>query len=198
MIQACPADEECSKAIVIQGVEQEPYPINPTECTMIPKAGKLYVERGGGEGQLFAQQLLGIGPYMAPKDSLVPFGVFISHTEKPTREELAKARAALAQRFVEIVAEANIAWSQGRAAAAQLIVPAWHFVAARALQKTALECPWMGDTSLPAERATCPGCGTPYEIGIAECPKCGDVLDAQKYGEKMERIESARKNRKKA
>ena len=140
----------------------------------------------------FAQQILGEGPMLPANSSLRPFGVFISKTPNPTEEDLAPARLALRQRQQDLVNEANEIYVTDREHASQLISSQWHRKAALDLNKTPQECPWLGESIMPAERKKCPSCGTPYEVGIAECAKCGDVLDEEKYAEKLGRLERAR------
>ena len=191
-ILACPPDKPYSQPLVVQGIENESYPINETECAILPKAGRPNQLRGDGAGMLFAEQILGEGRMQPPNASLRPFGVFISKTPIPTEEDLSAARLALRQRQQELVAEANEIFVTDREHASQFIQSQWHRKAAMDLGKTPQECPWLGDSIVPAERKKCPSCGTPYEVGIAECAKCGDVLDEGKYAEKLARLEHAR------
>lgn len=181
-IPACLDGKEHSEPVVIQGVEQEPYPIGPTEMAMIPKSGKAGVERGGGEGLLLANQILGEGPMIPKSSSFRPFGVFVSPTEKPSKDLLVRAQVALQNKYLELVAEANAAYAKGPQAARETINSDWHFVAARALKKTAAECPWMRDTEMPAKREECPGCGEVYAVGIMR-HKCGYILDKKRFDE---------------
>ena len=195
-VPACPAGQSYSNPIVIQGIENEHYPVNETECATLPKCGRPGQLRGDGQGLLFAQQILGEGPMLPAHSSLRPFGVFISKTKEPTEEDLSAARFALRQRQGELVAEANEIYVTDREHAGTLISSQWHRKAALDLGKTVQECPWLGESIAPAERKKCPSCGTPYEVGVAECAKCGDVLDEDKYAEKLARLERAKGGRK--
>lgn len=198
LIPACPEGKEYSEPLVIQGIESEPYPLNETECVMIPKAGRPLQLRGDGQGAILAMQILGEGPMRNRHESIRPFGVFISKTPIPSASDLKDARAALQMRRTELVAEANETWTNDRAHAKDYILTEWHARAARDLGKTVTECPWLGVEQVGAERKKCDSCGTPYEVGIAECPKCGNPLDEDKYREKMERIARLSKPKKAA
>ena len=191
-IPACPTDAPHSKALVIQGIENEHYPINEAECATLPKCGRPGQLRGDGAGLLFAQQILGEGPMLPRNQSLRKFGVFISKTPVPSEADQETARLELRKTQGDLVAEANEIYVTDREHAATLISSEWHRRAALDLGKTPQECPWLGESIMPAERKKCPSCGTPYEVGIAECAKCGDVLDEEKYGEKLARLERAR------
>lgn len=166
-IPACPEGSEYSDPLVIPGVAEEPYPINEAECKVIPTPGRM-----------LAEQILGIGPHIAHRSSFVQFGVFISETPKPAREELAKAREILKQKHMDIVGEANKEFAKGHNIAVEQ--PEWYFVSARALKKTAAECPWLKDSVIPAERNNCPSCNEIYTVGQMKC-KCGFILDKKRY-----------------
>ncbi len=195
-IPACPEGDTHSAPLIVNGLESESYPINETECAVLPKTGRARQLRGEGSGELFAQQLLGEGPMLPRRDSLRPFGVFISSSPIPLEAELNAARKELRKRMSDLVGEANVIWLKDRANAHLLIQVEWHHKSALTLGKTPVECPWLGDQMLAAERQNCPSCGTPYEVGIAECAKCGDVLDEAKYAEKVARLERAGKKKK--
>ncbi len=186
-IPACPADEEYSAPLVVQGVEDEPYPINERTCTTLPKAGKPGQLSGSGEGSDLAQQIIGVGPHVAPNSSFLPFGVFISRNKVPTKQELAQANEQLNRKFVELVRLAGEAHAKGPNAVAEVINPDWHFVAARALRKTVAECPWLANSAVPAERSNCLGCGAVYEVGVLKCRECGFILNKPGYDEAVKK-----------
>ena len=169
-IPACPDGQEYSAAVVIRGVVEEPYPINEAECKVITE-----------DGHTVAMQVLGEGPFVPRSSSFRPFGVFISRTQVPSREDIAKAKQALQEKYVELVRLASEAYSHGPREAQEVIRPEWNFLAARALKKTEVECPWLGNTQVPAERKECFNCGTAYKVGIAQCPSCRAILDKQKF-----------------
>lgn len=196
-IPACPPDKDYSEPLVINGIENETYPINETECAVLPKSGRPGQLRGDGSGELFALQILGEGVMLPPSASLRPFGVFISKTPEPSKEAVQQARLLLRQKRQEIIAEADEFYVIDRANCHKYIQKDWHHRAALDEGKTKEECPWLGAEILPAERKKCASCGTPYEVGIAECPKCGDVLDEDKYAEKLARLERVRGGKKK-
>lgn len=169
-IPACAEGKEYSTPVVIEGVEQEPYPINEVECKMLMT-----------EGIALANQVLGEGPFVPKSSSFRPFGVFISSSNPPKKEDVAAARQALGEKYVELVAAAADAYQMGPQAAKETIRPEWHFVAARALRKSEAECPWLANTQAPAARNECPGCGTVYKVGIIKCGNCQMILDKKKF-----------------
>lgn len=170
VIPACKEGQDYSDAVIVNGVVEEPYPINEVECKTLMT-----------EGHALAGQILGEGPFIPKSTSFRPYGVFISATPKPSKEELAAARGELQQKYVELVAAASDAHANGHKEAQEVIRPEWHFVAARALKKSEAECPWLGNTQAPAARTECAGCGTIYKIGIMKCGTCGMILDKAKY-----------------
>jgi hypothetical protein len=195
VIRACPEDQDYSEPLVVNGVEQEPYPMNEVAMVMIPKAGKPGQLTGAANGKAFAEQIIGEGPFIPKSASFVPFGVFISPVRftpegkphvrfadlsKPSQALITKARAALNQKYTELVREANDAYSRGPSAANEMIQPDWHFIAARKLMKSEAECPWLRDSQAPAERDNCPSCGKVYVMGIMKCG-CGYILDKPRY-----------------
>lgn len=171
-VPACPEGREYSEPLVIDGVVQEPYPINEVECKVI------YTE-----GIKLAEQIIGEGPFIPRSLSFVPYGVFISQTSKPSKQALDAARRALAERHLEHIREANAAWIDGPAKASEVIRPEWHVVSAHALKKSKAECPWLGESLAPAGRDNCPGCGSVFNIGVLKCRECGFILDKPRYDE---------------
>lgn len=187
LIPACLEGKEYSEPLILNGIEDEPYPINERTCTTLPKAGKAGQLSGSGEGSDLAQQIIGVGPHVAPNSSLIPFGVFASTNKVPTKAELVKAQAALNAKYLELVRLASEAHARGPNAVSEVIDPDWHFVAARKLLKTVAECPWLANSSAPAKRENCPSCGTVYDIGIMKCRDCGFILDKARYDDAVKK-----------
>jgi hypothetical protein len=169
-ISAKPENAEYWGPLTIPGVQRELYPINEMEYKAIET-----------EGWDFAMQIVGTGPFLSPFNSFVPYGVFASRTNPPKKEEVTEAKKALRARLLELVNEADVAFSKGPKATEDTIRPESHFVAARLLGKTEIDCPWLKNAQVPAERDECPGCGTIYKIGIMKCRECGYILDKDKY-----------------
>ena len=169
-IPACPAGKDYSDPVVIDGVVGEPYPINEVECKVIQT-----------KGSDLAGQIIGEGPFIPKSASFVPFGVFISPTPKPSKELLAAANAALQQRHLDHVREANAAYMKDPTNKEGVIQSAWHVVSAHALKKTKAECPWLGESLAPAGRDNCPGCGSTFNVGVLKCRECGYILDKPRY-----------------
>ena len=98
-----------------------------------------------------------------------------------TKELLAAARAELEKRHLAHIREANAAFMRDPTNREGVIQPAWHHVSAHALKKSKAECPWLGESLAPAGREECPGCGTPYNVGILKCRDCNYILDKSRY-----------------
>ncbi len=190
-IPACPEGQDHSEPLVLNGVEEEPYPINEVECAMKPKAGVAGQLTGSADGMLLAQQILGFGPHVAPASSLIPFGVFATKNiewDKKARvfvlldaDALTAARLALRNKLTELVRLASEAYAKGPNAFAEVAEPDYHFRAARMLSKTVAECPWLANTQAPGQRANCPGCGSIHDVGVMKCRGCGYILDKPRY-----------------
>jgi hypothetical protein len=180
LIPACPEGAEYSKPYIVLGVEQEPYPVDETQCAMIPKSGPPGQKGGAADGIYLAQQILGEGAHLARSASFRPFGVFISKTEIPSKEDLRAARAALHERLQYLVKEANDSWAQDRDKM-QVIQKDWHQRAAELLKKGTAECPWMGDRTVGAERIDCPFCAVAIPSTVAKCPNCKEVVNQELY-----------------
>lgn len=168
-IPACEKGKEYSAPLAIPGIVVEPYPENERKMALHQE-----------EGQYIAEQILGVGPHLAKNNSFVKFGVFISQTEKPSKADLEKARAALRDYYQELVREANSAHAQGPKTKEETIQEK-HFLAARELDYSEAECPWLKDAQAPAARDRCEGCGTVYTVGVIVCPTCRFILDPEKY-----------------
>lgn len=193
LIPKCPDGKAYSEPLVIEGIEEEYYPVNEVECQPKPKCGEPGQLAGGAPGILLAMQILGEGPHVHRDSSFRPFGVFISSNvvevkengktrmvPTPTEAELKKANKELDDRCVLMVRLAGEAYAMGPRNAAEVIQPDWHFVAARRLKKTVAECPWMANTSEPDKREECPSCGQVYKVGIMRC-QCWFILDKPRY-----------------
>ncbi len=172
-IPACPEGKEYSDPVVIDGLVREMYPDNEAQMKSL----------GDVDGMEFAMQILGVGPHLSPRNSFIPFGIFASRNQKPTKAEIDEARGRLRETFRELVAEADRAYAQGPKLAEETIRPETHFVAARALRKSEAECPWLKNAQAPAARDSCPSCGGVYNVGIMKCRDCGYILDKKRYDE---------------
>lgn len=181
IIPACPEGRRFSDPLVIDGLVSEPYPTNEFKMDLLPLSGEPGQLSGEGSGEQFAMQVLGEGPHISRASSFRPFGVFLSHSEAPAEADLLKAEQALNGKYLELVRMASDAYAMGPAKAAETIQPDYHFRAARALKKTAAECPWLANTAMPVEQRNCPNCGTQYSVGIAQCAMCKNILDEERY-----------------
>lgn len=172
-IPGCPEGKEYAAADPIPGVFTEPIQ-GQDQNTM-----ELRTEEGGG--RYIAEQVLGVGPFIHPRDSFVPMGVFIGSQvgpdAKPTKQELAEAKQKLFVYLEGLVNEARKAYESGNI---KEIVDR-HRTAARMLK---LENEQWYSTRSAKARQDCPMCGTIVNEGVVLCPNCKFILDEAKY-EKM-------------
>jgi hypothetical protein len=183
-IPGCPEGEPHSAGLKIKGIVQEPYPEGENQMKMLDAE----------EGKHIALQIIGIGPHLNPRNALTRFGVFMSDSAHPTAIELSKATAELDKEYRRLVAEADTAYSAGPKTLNDLLAngDGRHYMAARKIGRTAAQSPWLGNATQETNRQECSNCGEPYKLGIAECPKCGDILDMEKYKLKLARQDEAR------
>ena len=184
-IPACKDGERYSEPLKVQGIVQEPYPEGDGQMKLLKQES----------GRKIAQQILGIGPHLSPRNALTLRGVFLSDTPKPKDAEIAAANAELDKYFRKLVSEADIAYSNGPRALEDVLSngDGRHFLAARRIGRTTAESPWLGNATQETNRKECPSCHTPYRPPQGECAKCGDVLDMALYREKLARQEEARR-----
>lgn len=171
-IPACEDGKQHSKPLAIDGIVIEHYPLR--EGTLDP-----LMDEEGSTGWEVAHQIIGIGKMLHPGNSLTRYGVFVSRSNPPAKEDVFKAREALHQHCQILVNEANQSMTEGNSK--DVIRPEQHFVAANILKKTVAECPWLSRQVQQADRATCPGCGTVYAVGIIKCRECEYILDKAKH-----------------
>ena len=184
-IPACEDGQTHSRGLKIPGIVQEQYPEGDNQMKLLKAES----------GRNIAQQILGIGPHLHPRNSLTLRGVFSSNSPEPTAKELAEANKALNIYYRQLVATADSAFSAGPKALEDVLSngDGRHYLAARKIGRTAAESPWLGNATQEINRKECPNCGAAYKPGIAECPKCGDILDMEKYKAKLARQDEARR-----
>ena len=185
-IPACEDGQRFSRPLKIPGILQEQYPEGDNQMKLLKAES----------GRNVAQQILGIGAHLHPRNALTLRGVFSSATPEPTREELAAANKALEVYYRQLVAQADSAFSAGPKALEDVLSngDGRHYLAARKIGRTAAESPWLGNATQEVNRKECDNCGAAYRPGIAECPKCGNILDMEKYKLKLARQEEARRS----
>lgn len=171
-IPACEEGKAHSTALVIDGLVIEYYPLRENVMDAL-------IDEEGSTGWNVAHQIIGVGKQLAPNNSLVKYGLFVSRTNTPSKADLDKARLALHKHCTDLVNDANTSVTEGNSK--DVIRPEQHFVAARILKKTVAECPWLSREVQQADRAACPGCGTVYTVGIIMCRECEYVLDMDKH-----------------
>lgn len=141
---------------------------------------------GGVEGaQYNAQQILGLGPFLSPANSLIQMGCFIGAqvgpNAKPAETELQAAHEALEAYYLQLVADARISAERGpRVAEAEITDK--HHLAARKLNLDPKVELWMSRKMASANtRQSCPRCGDISDIGVVICKNCQYIFDPDRY-----------------
>lgn len=171
-ILACEQGKDYSTPLRIKGIVEEPVPKNEhsMELQMDP-------------GQYVAEQIVGIGKMLKPADCLTRYGVFIAESNPPRKELVSAATEEFRKTCQVLVNEMNDAWALGPEKRKEVQTDE-HIMAAHILEYSPKQCPWMG--ILPdarEDRKACPGCGTPYVVGVQKCSSgsCGFILDRPAY-----------------
>lgn len=161
----------------IPGIFTEPIPVSET---------KFDLEHI--EGRYVAEQIVGTGKHLSPKESLLRYGVFIGSNvgpdAKPTDAELTAAFARLKETYLELLKEATLAHNKGPKEAEQVIGDN-HRLAAVKLNR--LDVEWLKQYS-PEARQNCPMCGTASAQGVVVCPQCRYIFDTKRYEQMAGRI----------
>ena len=170
-IPACEEGRQYSEPVIIPGIFSTLYPQD--EKTM---------KRIDEDGYQVALDIVGVGPGLAPTNSLRRYGVDVCRQWPPTKSEVAKAFEALrVGELNSLIAEANSAMAQGPQAAEQTI-RARHHQAAALLKKTTAECPWMArNAANTSQNVDCKFCGEPMKQNLAKCPNCKEIVNAELY-----------------
>ncbi len=184
-IPACEDGQRFSRPLKIPGIIQEQYPEGDNQMKLLKAES----------GRNVAQQILGIGAHLHPRNALTLRGVFSSERIEPTEKELAAANKALDTYYRQLVAQADSAFSAGPKALEDVLSngDGRHYLAARKIGRTAAESPWLGNATQGVGRSECPNCGAAYKPPLGECQKCGDVLDMDLYKAKLARQDEARR-----
>jgi hypothetical protein len=183
ILLGCPVGRDYSDPVEIPGIPWEPYNV---------EGNKLEAQFHGEDGQEdtgwdFAGQVIGVGKYLNPKQSMERFGVFRSRNNPPLPEEVERAKKRLFENYALEVAEANEAYAVGRFNA---IRQDYHYEAARALGKSAAECKWLMDTTENANTEICQFCGVGIKATVARCPNCKEIVNQAAYEEAKRKASS--------
>lgn len=118
------------------------------------------------------------GKFLPRARSLEKFGVGISRTWPPSKDDIALARKKMMAEYLALVQEANEAHALGKFAS---IRTDDHYIAARALGKTVTECRWLefsAEAPVAAkETKACPECGEEILAVARKCKHCGSVIE---------------------
>lgn len=150
----------------LPGIVMEPIPVNESTFSY-----------NQDDGRYVADQIMGVGSFLNPINSLMKFGVFISDFEKPTKEELAAAQVELKAHFENLVSEARRAYEQGPAES-EGTIRAQHRLAA--LKLNLPDEAWLKNAT-PTSRQKCPVCGTMAGNEQIMCASCKYIFDETKY-----------------
>lgn len=197
-VPACKEGEEYSDPLVLDGLTIEHYPL---------REGKMDIlMHKNATGWNTAHQLIGVGAHLHPMNSKVKYGLFVTkgnpdmpplgakdsaNPEKqrwwlrerfrPTKDELAKAHAALNKRLNALVQEARSAAAQGQKAMEDTIRPGQHILAAQMLGLDPQAERWMQNAVAEKARVKCDFCGVSMPDGVAKCPNCKEIVNEELY-----------------
>lgn len=167
-----PAYDPAQDAQKLGYAASEPQPVIRREAKIISEDEFTFVE---DDGRLVAQDLIGVGPFMHPMNSLLRYGVFIPAGPTPTRDELAAARAKLSEYTDFLIQEARDAYDKGPDER-KAVISDRHLWAGR---ERGLDEPWLHHQHAQSA-ILCTSCGRRNPAGIAKC-QCGSILDFELY-----------------
>ena len=129
---------------------------------------------------------IGVGKNLKRTKSLEKFGVFISKTNPPDKEDVERAQKAWLKNCRMDCNEANEAHKMGRFLGEKGIAQPFHYEAARILIAAGLaraaDFPWLDAvaevSTLPE---SCPHCGTSMSANLSTCPNCHAVTNYLAY-----------------
>lgn len=159
-IPAKSEDQDYSVPLKIPGIFPETIPVDMKK-----------LEVRYEDGLAVARDIIGLGHSKSPANSLIPWGVFISATAKPSKAELDRANRTLDEKAAQLVEEADGFYNQGPQQYVNITID-HRWAANRTNQKRA----WMQPL---VKMDNCPGCQEPLKPGVV-VHTCGAVLDWDK------------------
>jgi hypothetical protein len=172
-IPACKEGEKYSKPVIIPGLTIEHYPMKEGTLDL------LMDEKSTGMDT--AMQILQVGKFQLPGNSLLKYGCTVSECWPPKQETIDKANALLDEHCDVLIEEADLAFAKGPQEW-QATRSERHFWAARRRNKTAAECQWMGASAAAnASRQPCPFCGLPTDTKYPKCQHCKEIINQAAY-----------------
>lgn len=156
MIFPCEPGKPYSKATTVPGIVMEAVPVDLQK-----------MEYRQWDGREVAESILGIGPHQPRQQGLEKHGVFIAAGDKPTKDELDKARAELAKWHDHLIAEGDTYYNEGPQEFKN--ITGEH---RKALRSRGQSRPWGTEIHLD----NCPGCQEPIKAGVVK-HTCGAVID---------------------
>jgi len=174
-IPACKEGEKYSKPVIIPGLTIEHYPMKEGTLDL------LMDEKSTGMDT--AMQILQVGKFQLPGNSLLKYGCTVSECWPPKQETIDKANALLDEHCKALVEEARMAYAKGPNEW-QATRSDRHFYAARRLGCNPAEDQWMaGSVAVNPTRIACPFCGAPTDSKYPKCTNCKEVINQAAYKE---------------
>ncbi len=188
MIQPCPADAEYSEPFIVPGLPYEQYQ---------HQVGRLSADFHGDEGDIadpgwdWACQAVGgftdakgqwEGKFLSKNNSLERFGIGISRSWPPAKEDVSLARKKMLAEYQLLVGAAREAHALGQLSKLLAVNGEFYFIAAHALGLSPKTERWMEFSAAPEQaegRATklCPSCSEEIMAEAKKCKHCGEFID---------------------
>lgn len=170
-IPECPEDKPYVEMLMqLHELETELYPL---------QREKEYKELRE-EGRKVAVEILGEGRNQDRKQSRRRMGVFIAAGEIPTEKEVADAKKELIPHCKQMCAFMDKLWDRDRKLAYDVFKPETFGKAARVLELTGKEKPWLtqGD---PVDAFKCPACRVVVERDAPICYNCKGPVNEEAW-----------------
>jgi hypothetical protein len=117
-----------------------------------------------------------------PMENITNFGIFATHNEVPTKQEIAAAKKLLIPQLQRLIAQADQFYASAKPEERQSVYDDKYFRAARYLN---VKKPWLSEA---AEMTVCPFCSIAVSPVAAICSGCNQVINQARYDEIKARV----------